>query len=292
MAISAAAVTSADITDGNLVLSGTFTWNGNSKNNITITVIVDGNPVSLGTLTNIASGGGGSSTWNLSVPAPSGMTEGTPYTFEIKNDAGDTIFSSGFTVICFYAGTLIATADGEKAVEDLKVGDLVATADGRVLPVRWLGKHVVSRLFTDELRALPVRIKAGALAEGLPRRDLLVSSAHAMHVGGILVNAGALVNGTSIVREYDVPKTLTYYHVEVEEHALLLAEGAASESYVDNVDRSGFTNYDEYVALYGTASVIREMDLPRAKSARQVPDAVRNQIAARAAALGEVAKAA
>lgn len=292
MAINAAAVTSADITGGNLVLSGSYSWSGNNQNNITIKVIVDGSPVTLGTISGLGGGGSGSGTWNLSVATPAGMDPNAAYTFEITNGQGTTYTTSGFTVTCFYPGTLIATADGEKAVEDLKVGDLVATADGRLMPVRWLGKQVVSRLFTDELRALPVRIKAGALAEGLPRRDLLVSAAHAMHVGGVLVHAGALVNGSSIVREYDVPQTITYYHVEVEEHALLLAEGAATESYVDNVDRGAFSNYAEYVALYGNASVIREMDLPRAKSARQVPDAVRSQIAARAAALGEVSKAA
>jgi len=292
MTIDAAAVTSADITGGNLVLSGEHSWISASSNTFTVTVIVNGNPVTLGTPSIITNGGKGTGTWNLSVATPAGMDPNASYSFEIKNAGGMTLYSNGFTVTCFYPGTLIATADGEKAVEDLKVGDLVATADGRLMPVRWLGKQVVSRLFTDELRALPVRIKAGALAEGLPRRDLLVSAAHAMHVGGVLVQAGALVNGSSIVREYDVPQTITYYHVEVEEHALLLAEGAATESYVDNVDRGAFSNYAEYVALYGYDSVIREMDLPRAKSARQVPDAVRSQIAARAAALGEVSKAA
>ena len=83
----------------------------------------------------------------------------------------------------------------------MKPGELVLTADGRTLPVSWLGVQTVSTVFADKLRVLPIRIKAGALADNVPARDLLVSSDHAMFVDGVLVHAGALVNGTSIVRE-------------------------------------------------------------------------------------------
>ena len=102
---------------------------------------------------------------------------------------------------CFYGGTMVATPAGEVAVETLKRGDLVLTIDGRALPVTWLGQQTLSRLFTDPLRALPIRIKAGALADSVPTRDLLVSPDHAILVDGALIQAGALVNGTSIVRE-------------------------------------------------------------------------------------------
>ncbi|MBB5371982.1 Hint domain-containing protein [Acidocella aromatica] len=184
--------------------------------------------------------------------------------------------STGQLVIhlCFYPGTRIATPEGEMAVEALQAGDLVVTANG-TKPVRWVGQSHVHTRFADPLRSLPIRIKAGALGDSLPVRDLLLSPDHAVFIDGILVQASALVNGTSIVREYDAPEQFTYYHVELETHELLLAEGALAESFVDNVDRMHFHNWDERKA---PAEAIVEMDYPRAKSARQVPMAIRQRL--------------
>ena len=173
--------------------------------------------------------------------------------------------------LCFYPGTGIATPDGEVPVEALQAGDLVLTANG-AKPVRWVGQSHVHTRFADPLRSLPIRIKAGALGNGLPVRDLLLSPDHAVFIDGILVQAGALVNGTSIVREQDVPEQFTYYHVEMATHELLLAEGVPAESFVDNVDRMHFHNWDEREA---PAEAIEEMPYPRAKSHRQVPMAIR-----------------
>ena len=85
-------------------------------------------------------------------------------------------------VICFMAGTRIATPSGETPVETLRRGDLVTTTDGRAMPVSWLGKQTVSAIFADRLRSLPIRIKAGALGENVPSRDLLLSPCHALLV--------------------------------------------------------------------------------------------------------------
>ncbi len=183
---------------------------------------------------------------------------------------------------CFMAGTMIATPAGTAAVETLKHGDLVILQDGDVAPVTWLGRQTVSTLFADKLRVLPIRIKAGALAEGLPGRDLLLSPCHAVLLDDVLVQAGALVNGVSIIRETQVPDTFTYYHVEVANHALVLAEGVPAETFVDNVDRLAFDNWAEHEALCGPAVAIPEMSHPRAKSYRQVPPALRNALQARA----------
>ncbi len=148
-------------------------------------------------------------------------------------------------------------------------------------------------VFADPLRVLPIRVKAGALGEGLPGRDLLLSADHALLVDGILAQAGALVNGVSIIRETQVPTVFTYYHVEVADHSLILAENVPAETFVDNVDRMGFDNWAEHEALYGNAVAIVEMDYPRAKSARQVPQAIRNRLMARAEAIyGKVLAAA
>lgn len=185
---------------------------------------------------------------------------------------------------CFLAGTSIATPDGGKDVADIKRGDLVLTHDGRAVPVRWVGVRVMATRFADPHRALPIRIGAGALGAGLPRRDLLVSPDHAMFLDGILAQAGALVNGSSITRETDLPARFTYYHIEAANHELILAEGAATESFVDNVDRMGFDNWAEHEALYGHEAPLAELDYPRAKSVRQLPLALRRRLAALMAA--------
>jgi hypothetical protein len=78
----------------------------------------------------------------------------------------------------------------------------------------------------------------------------------------------------------------TYFHIEIADHALILAEGAPAETFVDNVSRRTFDNYAEYEALYGEETVVQELDLPRAMSVRQVPRTTRERLAAVAMALG------
>lgn len=181
--------------------------------------------------------------------------------------------------LCFYEGTKLATADGEIAVQDVVPGTALKTAAGAVLPARWVGWSEVSTVFADGLRSLPIRIQAGALADGVPARDLLVSPDHAVFIDGVLVQAAALVNGTSICRETNVPERFRYYHIELATHELLLAENCPAESFVDNVDRMHFHNWDERETPFAP---VPEMDLPRAKSARQLPAAIAKAIAARA----------
>jgi hypothetical protein len=183
--------------------------------------------------------------------------------------------SGGGYTICYCAGTLIATPEGDVAVEDLKAGDLVFTADGRALPVRWMGQSKVARAFAEKLRNYPIRISAGALGDGLPLRDLRVSPDHALFLEGVLVHASALVDGVNIVREETVPESFTYYHVELASHELLLAEGVAAESFVDNIERTHFQNWD---ARETPREPVAEMAYPRVKSARQVPVALRKRL--------------
>ncbi|WP_374545547.1 Hint domain-containing protein [Rhodoblastus sp.] len=203
-------------------------------------------------------------------------------TFAVASDGnGGSIVTN---VICFYRGTRIAVPGGEAAVETLKAGDLVLTADGRAAPVRWMGRQTVSTRFACPLRVLPIRIRAGALGADLPARDLLVSPDHALLIGDVLVHAGALVNGASIFRESDVPESFTYWHIELADHALVRAEGVAAETFIDNVDRMAFDNWDEHAAAHEPPPM-REMPYPRAKSARQVPPSVRRMLTARASAL-------
>jgi hypothetical protein len=199
-------------------------------------------------------------------------------------------FNGPAPLFCFVGDTIIATADGQKAVQDLAAGEMVRTASGAMAPVRWVGASTVSRVFADPARVLPVRVKAGALGENLPVNDLLVSPGHALLLDGVLVQAGALVNGTSIVTETAMPVVFTYYHVQLDSHDVLLAEGVAAESFLDGAEDMRFDNIDSRPAQ---VDGIRELPMARVKSARQVPASIRATIAARAALVaGNVAAAA
>ncbi|GLR67718.1 hypothetical protein GCM10010909_23990 [Acidocella aquatica] len=212
-------------------------------------------------------------------------------TLIVQNTIGWDLLGTTGTPACFMAGTAIRTPSGDVAVDTLKAGDLVTLSDGRTAPICWLGRQTISMVFADRLRVLPIRVKAGALGENLPARDLLLSACHALLVDNVLIQAGALVNGVSIIREEDVPAVFTYYHVEVADHSLILAENTPAETFVDNVDRLGFDNWAEHQALVGDTA-ITEMEYPRAKAARQVPAAIRARLNARAGSLAEVQRAA
>ena len=99
----------------------------------------------------------------------------------------------------------------------------------------------------------------------MPSRDLLLSPDHAVLVDGALIHAGALVNGNSIVRETQVPLVFTYYHVEADDHALILAQNTPAETFVDNVERLAFDNWAEHEALYPAGKTIQELPYPRAR---------------------------
>jgi hypothetical protein len=194
---------------------------------------------------------------------------------------GDVGINPGASV-CFAAGTRIATPKGERTVEALVIGDPILTADGRTVPVKWIGRQTVHKLFTPPERFAPVRVAAGALGDGLPRRDLVLTADHALLVGGILANASALVNAATITRVAgaELPDRVTYYHVETEAHEMILAEGAPAETFVDHQSRRLFDNYAEYVALYGEERrSIPESDLPRVTSPRQLPAALKSRLA-------------
>lgn len=189
----------------------------------------------------------------------------------------------GADPLCFARGTLIATPEGSVAVENLAIGDTVMTADGEVTTVRWIGRQRRHpKLCAD---ALPVRIAAGALGDGLPVRDLFVSPDHALLIEGCLVHAVALVNGRTIVRMTGWSGDVEYFHIETPDHALILAEGAPAETYIDNVSREQFDNHAEYLALYPDPAPMTELDLPRICYARQLPNAIRRKLDAIAGAL-------
>ena len=196
-------------------------------------------------------------------------------------------------VVCFLAGTRIATPEGSRAIDTLAAGDQVLTADGEARAVRWLGRQTVATRFADPRRVAPICIRRGALGEGLPVRDLFVSPDHALMVDDVFVQAGALVNGVSItIEDANLPEKLVYFHVELADHSLILAEGVAAETFIDNVDRLAFDNWDEHGVLSEETEPMTEMPYPRAKAQRQVPAALRSRLMARACDLYGIAASA
>ncbi|MCA0870133.1 Hint domain-containing protein [Seohaeicola saemankumensis] len=178
--------------------------------------------------------------------------------------------------MCFAAGTLIQTPGGARVIEDLKTGDLIETSDGRRVPVRWIGRQTVLPAFNPAARLGLVRIAAGALGDAVPHTDLTVTKDHAMLVDGVLCNAGALINGTTIraLTASETGQSYTVYHIETEAHEIILANGAPAETFIDNVSRRVFDNFAEFEAMYGDVPEMEELPLPRAMSARQLPSHV------------------
>jgi len=155
---------------------------------------------------------------------------------------------SDVVIACFAAGTHIATACGEVAVEDLQIGDEVRTAGGRPAPVRWLGhRHVDCRRHPRPHDVTPVRIRPGAFGDGLPHAALLLSPDHAVFVDGALIPVRLLIDGHAI--EQRPVEHATYWHVELDRHDVILAEGLPCESFLDTGTRAAFANGGTAVQL-------------------------------------------
>lgn len=138
---------------------------------------------------------------------------------------------------CFAAGTAIATPDGPRAVETLAPGDAVLTEDGSTHAVVWVGRREVDCAgHPDPRRVRPVRVAAGAFAPGVPARDLFLSPDHAIHAEGVLIPVRYLINGTTVA-QMPVAR-VTYHHIELATHAVLLAEGLPVESFLDTGERA------------------------------------------------------
>jgi O-antigen biosynthesis protein len=154
------------------------------------------------------------------------------------------------TCACFRRGTSITCAEGGRAVESLKIGDRVMTLAGELKPIRWIGKrHYSAESLSEHPEMLPVMIRAGALGDFLPQRDLWISPEHALYVNGALVPAELLTNGVSIITD-ESAVSVTYYHLEFDSHEVVFAEGAPAESFVDDDSRQMFDNAAEFGRLY------------------------------------------
>ena len=201
-------------------------------------------------------------------------------------DGTSTVLHFSDTPPCFAAGTRIATARGEVPVEALRTGDRVATCAGDLRPVRWIGwRHVACGTHPRPDLVLPVRVRAGAFGPGLPRRDLLLSPDHSLFVDGVLVPVRCLLNGATVMRA--PVADIWYYHVELDRHDVLLAEGLPAESYLDTGNRPAFGNGGAARALHPDFSPLSwdGACAPLCQAGPMVM-AIRARLLARAQALG------
>src|SRR6516225_3741768 len=170
-----------------------------------------------------------------------------------RSASAATTAPSPYTRPCFLAGTRIKTTEDEINIEELRIGDNVLTASGETKPIKFIGRVKVSRERTGPWNGDgPVKIARFAIDGNAPHSDLYVSPAHAIYIDGVLIPAGNLVNGVTIVADAKPEAlSLTYYHIELDTHEAILAECLAMESFRGN-DRSLFDNAEEYIALYGS----------------------------------------
>ncbi len=156
----------------------------------------------------------------------------TSANFNVQDNPNGIEFEISYTP-CFASGTSIATMDGDVAVERLAVGQAIRLHGRGSACITWIGHR-------RQHGGKVVRVRAGTLGPGAPRRDLILSADHGLYLDGVLVPAGLLADGETIVTEHR--DEVTFWHVELDRHATLLAEGAPAESYLDTGNRRQFAN--------------------------------------------------
>jgi hypothetical protein len=154
---------------------------------------------------------------------------------------------------CFLNGTRIQTPRGEVPVEELAIGTLVDTLNGP-LPVKWIGRQTFRKKVASSWQwsVAPILVARFALDDQFPRRDLYLSPKHSLFVDGALIPVEHLVNGRSVtLAKMDDSDVIEYFHVELETHEVIFAEGAPAETFRVITGREAFANFVEYERLYG-----------------------------------------
>ena len=170
-----------------------------------------------------------------------------PGTLITASTSGTVVGTSG--VPCFAAGTRIAGERGLTEVEHLAIGDRLMTVEGELKAITWIGsRRVDCRRHPEPMKVWPVHVAVNAFGPGAPRRELLLSPDHAVFAEGVLIPVKHLING-STVRQI-ATLAITYYHVELSLHSVILAEGLPVESYLDSGDRTSFETADGVITLH------------------------------------------
>ena len=145
------------------------------------------------------------------------------------------------SAICFCSGALILTDRGEVPVETLAIGDRAITLSGQARPITWIGNGRVLATRGRRSATTPIIVSKGALADNVPHHDLAVTKGHSLFLDGVLIPVEFLVNHRSI-RWDDRAQQVSIYHIELDTHDVLLANGAPAESYRDDGNRWLFQN--------------------------------------------------
>ena len=196
---------------------------------------------------------------------------------------------------CFLRGTTIRTVEGDRKVEDLAIGDLVPTMFGGTRPIQGIARYRYTRSDSSKPWAKdvrPVRIARSALGPDAPRAHLYLTPLHALFLDGVLVRAGTLVNGTTITLDAaDALDELEFFHIKLETHDVIYAEGAACETLL-NVDENASDIAETLCAPLLSFNVPRARIKSRFRSAispwidrRQKLDVVRDCLEERGIAL-------
>jgi len=156
-------------------------------------------------------------------------------------------------VSCLLKGTRISIPSGDRPVQELQIGDEVQTLAGRKT-IKWIG---YSKFTKEEGRAawqdsvMPIRVARFAIDNDTPYRDLYLSPLHCLFFNEALIPVMYLINEASIAQGTPSEMSaLEYYHVELDTHEVIYAEGALVESY-DGSNRDNFSNFIQYERLYG-----------------------------------------
>jgi hypothetical protein len=165
---------------------------------------------------------------------------------------------------CLLRGTNIQTAAGQRKIEDLAIGDLLPTVFGGVHPIQWIGRYPIkksdpSRPWAQEV--LPIRVARSAIAPDVPHADLYLTGPHALLIDGLLIPVGNLINDTTIRRQDVYGDEFEFFHIKMESHDAIYAEGAPVETLL-GVDE-GANNFAEYFRLYGVPETEETLCAPR-----------------------------
>jgi hypothetical protein len=155
----------------------------------------------------------------------------------LSDNAGGALLTVNGQMPCFARGTSILTPHGYRPVEEFRPGDPVITAFGQSRPVRWVGWRTLDLAEARGNEAYPILISAHAFGPGRPGRPLRLSPNHCVYSEGVLIPVTQLVNGATIKRERSA-KAATYFHLELDRHDILLADGLPCESYFDDGNRA------------------------------------------------------
>ncbi len=141
----------------------------------------------------------------------------------------------------FTKGTRIKTARGEVQASALRIGDRVLTRDSGYQTVKWVGRQrFEAAQFQASPKARPVHIAAGALAPGMPERDMIVSPQHHLLVHNAalqlwfgeeeaLIAARDLTFLPGVTRS--APADVEFVHFMCDRHELVMSDGQWSESF-------------------------------------------------------------